>query len=277
MTRVKDTLQRLQLKPKKAKGQNFIIDSSVIREILEFGHPSSEDALVEIGPGLGALTEELYKIMPPTLVEIEESFCRELQVKYPNSRIICGDVRFVDFSQIGKDLTVFGNLPYVYSTDIIFHLLSFAPILKRAVLLLQKEFVDRMAAAPGCKIYGSLSIACQIWADIFPGPIIDGASFHPPTKVSSRIVELRFLKETRYEISDLRWFRTVLKAAFSTRRKKLLNSLGSLIKCDKDTLKCLIKNSGIDPNCRAETLSVEEFVNLSNALKEALLEEQKSL
>ena len=114
--RAKDVLRSLDVVPSKQRGQNFIIDSAVISAIVDFGGPQAQDNLVEIGPGLGALTEVLQRIAPLTVIEIEEKFCRELKGRFPAINVIHQDVRQVDFSTVGKDLVVFGNLPYSFST-----------------------------------------------------------------------------------------------------------------------------------------------------------------
>lgn len=262
MVRVKDRLNTLNVRPQKSRGQNFVIDPFVLQQIISFGAPKADEKLVEIGPGLGALTGELYKVSELSVVEIEGAFCNELQSKFPALKVFREDARSFDFSKIGNDLTVFGNLPYSFSTDIVMHLIESAAVLKRAVLMLQKEFVERLAAAPGGKTYGSISIACQIDADISEGPVISGSSFHPPTEVESKLVEFRFLKSPRYPVQDRKFLRRLVRAVFSARRKKISNGLKSLgLEGD---LKEILLASGIDPDRRPETLSVEEFVKLSN-------------
>ena len=264
MRRAKDELKRLSVLPKKSRGQNFLIDPSVIGSIVEFGRPEAQEQIVEIGPGLGALTRELFPLAKLTVIEIEPAFCENLRKEFPGIGVICSDVREVDFSSIGSDLTVFGNLPYSFSTDIIFHLIAAAPSVKRAILMLQKEFVERLAASPGGKAYGALTVGCQLYADVITGPIVPGNSFHPPTNVDSMVLELRFLKEPRFPVSDLVHFRRVVKAAFSMRRKKLSNSLRSLGGIAADDARLLLEEAGIDPSRRAETVSVEEYAKLSN-------------
>ncbi len=269
MTRVKQTLRDLNVAPRKERGQNFVIDPGVIQEILAFASPGADEEIVEIGPGLGALTERLREnaSSPITVIEIERAFCEELSARFPEIRVMCEDVRRVDLASLGTNLTIFGNLPYSYSTDIVFHLVSHASSLRRAVLLLQREFVERMAADPGSRTYGALSIGCQLWADINEGPVVSGTSFHPPAHVDSRLVELRFFDSPRCHVEDQRWFRSVVRAAFSERRKMLSNSIKGLLRIDAAEARHMLEAAGIDPARRAETLSVEEFARLSNALK----------
>jgi 16S rRNA (adenine1518-N6/adenine1519-N6)-dimethyltransferase len=139
MVRAKDTLKRLDVRPTRERGQNFIIDDSVIKAIVEFGKPQMSDNLVEVGPGLGALTAELARFGKLQLVELEKKFCDELSLKYPGFNIVNRDVRKVDFRELGENLVVFGNLPYVFSTDIVFHLIAHHKVVSRAVLMLQRN------------------------------------------------------------------------------------------------------------------------------------------
>ncbi len=264
--RAKDSLKELSVRPSKQRGQNFIIDPSVIGTIVDFGSPAATDKLVEIGPGLGALTEELQKVAHLTAIEIEPKFCEDLRQRYPNIKIVNQDVRQVEFSSLGEGLTVFGNLPYAFSTEIVFHLIDSFHSIKRAILLLQKEFAERMAANPGGKDYGVLSISCQLWADLKLGPVIRGDAFHPRANVDSRLVELSFLPSCRYQITDLVWFKKVVKAAFLQRRKKIVNSIMAAGIVRREALMEALARASISPDCRAEMVSISAFVALSEEL-----------
>jgi len=261
--RAKDILRGLKVKPSKEKGQNFLIDPGVIDEVISFGRPRKGEAIVEIGPGLGALTSELSGVSTLTVIEIEGEFCRELSQKYPEIKVIHSDVRSVDFSSLGEDLVVFGNLPYSFSTDIVFHLIEHRSCISRAVLMLQKEFAERMGASPGGRDFGVLSISCQLWTDVHFGPVISGKSFHPPAKVDSQLVELVFLKESRFPVSDMVTFKKVVAAAFFKRRKKIVNSLVASRAYDRELIHEALGKAGIDPGRRAESLSIEEFFTLA--------------
>ena len=264
--RAKDALRDLGVTPSKQRGQNFIIDPTVIEGIVEFGAADEHEYVIEIGPGLGALTERLmatHKKM--AVVEIEERFCRQLQEKFPTLRVECADVRNFDFSQLGSGLIVFGNLPYSFSTEIIFHLLDYAKTITRAVLMLQREFAERVAAPPGGRSYGALSVNAQIRADVRLGQVIPGDSFHPKANVESMLLELRMLERARYGIDDLRWFRKVVQACFLQRRKKLKNSLmASGIFPGESGVSMVLEAAGIDANKRAEALTLEEFARLAS-------------
>ena len=267
--KVKDVLKELGVRPSKALGQNFLIDASVVSTIVDFGRPSAADTIVEIGPGLGALTRELNAVRQPLLIEIEAEFCERLAREFPGVRIISEDVRGVDFGSLGGDLLVFGNLPYSFSSDIIFHLISQAKCIRRAVLLLQKEFVERLGAEPGGRDYGVLSIMCQLWADVHFGPVISGRAFHPVAQVDSQLVELSFLGSARFPVSDLFWFRRFVTACFTKRRKKLSNSLKASRMATGDQIEGAFRKTGLDPNRRPETLSIQEFVELAEAFRPA--------
>ena len=265
---IKGALRRLDVRPSKRRGQNFVIEDSVIRTILEFGQPMQGERLVEIGPGLGALTRGLSAFPGLVVIEIEQRFCAELKLAYPDITVIEADVRSVDLSAIGNDLVIFGNLPYSLSTEIISLLLNQATTLRRAVLMLQREFVERLAAQPGGRDYGAISLGCRLWADIMAGPIIPGDAFHPPAAVESRLIELRFLKSPRMEVADTAAFRRVVKAAFMKRRKKVINSMKSSGYYPIEPLTRALAEAEIDPGRRAETLSFEEFVRLYRALEQ---------
>lgn len=267
MVRVKDQLKALSVVPSKLRGQNFVISPSVIDEILEFAKPNSGERLVEIGPGLGVLTRELIKIAPTAVVEIESKFCNKLKEDFPSLTIINDDIRNVSLDQFGDSVVVFGNVPYSISTDIIFHLIDQRRVVKRAILLLQKEFVNRLGAKPSTKDYGTISIAIQLWADVILGPVISGDSFHPRVEVDSRLIEIRFLEESRYPVEDHGWFRKVVKAAFSKRRKTLVNSLAASGLFSRELINNSLLAIKVDPMRRAETLSIREFVGLAQALK----------
>jgi 16S rRNA (adenine1518-N6/adenine1519-N6)-dimethyltransferase len=271
--RIKDTLARLDVRASKARGQNFLIDETVVNHIYSQGNviPGNNQRVIEIGPGLGAMTDLIVQSgNPVTVIEIEDKFCENLKTKFPGISIVNQDVRTVDFSSFGNDLIVYGNLPYSFSTEILFHLIDHRSSIQRAVLMLQKEFVERMAASPGTKSYGTLSVGAQLFCQLTMGNIVPGNSFHPPTQVSSRVVTLTFVPEGRYPVKNYEWLRKVVKASFLQRRKKIVNSLrASGLLQGKEPLARIIEvfqSLGFDTNRRAETFSIEEFVALSDAL-----------
>lgn len=260
---VKSELQQLGVRPTKERGQNFVIDPSVIDAIVNFAPPKPCEDIVELGPGLGALTGKIGGGRSLTLVELQPEFCGPLREKFPEAQIINADAREFDFAALDKKVTVFGNLPYVHSTAIIFQLLSFPKVITRAVLLLQKEFSERVAASPGGRDYGVLSIMAQILCHARLGPIIEGDRFHPPTKVDSRVLEISFRELPLIPDDELIWFKKVVKAAFNQRRKMLRNSLRSSGYLGQEQIEQGLEAAKIDGSRRAETLSIDEFRELA--------------
>ncbi|MBX7139011.1 MAG: 16S rRNA (adenine(1518)-N(6)/adenine(1519)-N(6))-dimethyltransferase RsmA [Oligoflexia bacterium] len=266
-SKTRGQLRSAALRPSRGRGQNFIVDPTVINRIIEFGRPAASQNIVEIGPGLGALTKRLSEYVPTlTAIEVEAALCEQLSRELPSARFINRDVREVAFNELGDDLVVFGNLPYSLSTDILFHLIENGRYLSRAVLMLQREFAERVAAPPGGRDYGVLSISAQLWCDARLGAVIDGGAFHPRTKVESRLLELVFLKQPRFAVEDLKWFRKVVQASFLQRRRMIKNSLQHAGFLAADQINSALAQVGILPTQRAETVSIEQFVALSKAL-----------
>lgn len=264
--RVKDRLSDLEVRPSKERGQNFIIDETLLDQVVAFGAPTASDKLVEIGPGLGALTERLVRVAPLTAIEIEEQFCRELNRKLPQVTTINEDVRLVDFSEIGTDLVVFGNLPYSLSTDILFHLMAFGSNIRRAIIMVQREFAQRMAASPGGRDYGVLSVSVQLGAKTRLGPTIPGTAFHPPTEVTSQLIELEFRAYPGVALDEVTAIKRVVAAAFSQRRKMVKNTLKASKLADGDKVELALAAAGIEGTRRAETVSIDEYIRLTRAL-----------
>lgn len=265
-------LRNLNVQPSKQRGQNFIVNPFVVEAILDFGKPRSHEALVEIGPGLGALTAALYEVAcsgdhPLRLIEVEQNLCAELSVRFPGAQITCADVRKVDFADLGSDLTVFGNLPYSLSTDILFHVLRHRAVIRRAVFMLQREFAERVAAQPGSKTYGSLSVATQLWCDVSLGPVIPGDAFHPPTKVESIVMQIVPRSSAAANVTDVVGFERLVRAAFAKRRRTIMNSLKGSHLFSAEHLTEAFQGLGLDPERRAETMSIQEFADLARALE----------
>lgn len=249
---------------KKSLGQHFLHDRGVVERILRALDPKPGERIVEIGPGAGALTFPLLdRHGELTAIEFDRDLLLPLAdaaAKHGRLTIIHADALSVDFTALagGTPLRVVGNLPYNISSPILFHLLDHAGAIRDMLFMLQKEVVDRMAAEPGGKVYGRLSVmlqaACTVEAlfDVPPG------AFRPPPKVDSAVVRLRPRAATG--IDDPAVFANVVKAGFGQRRKTLRNALDSL--CDED----LIRASGIDPGTRAEQVPVDAWIALGNRL-----------
>jgi 16S rRNA (adenine1518-N6/adenine1519-N6)-dimethyltransferase len=264
--RQKDTLRKLDVRPSKERGQNFLIRPDVIDSIVAFAQAPASGHIVEIGPGTGALTEKLVTAQKLSLIEIEPKFCQLLSERFPHVTIINQDARATDFSQLGEELFVFGNIPYVFSTEILFQLIRCREAISQAVLMVQREFAERVAAAPGGREYGSLSVAVQVHADVELGPIVPGDSFHPPTAVESQIMKLSFLETPRVDLQDPEHFERVVRAAFSQRRKKVINSLLSSGRWSKHTIIDGLAVAGLSPDIRAEQIRIDQFALLAHAL-----------
>ncbi len=265
--RQKDTLRELNVRPTKERGQNFLIRPEITESIAQFGEVEPGRHIVEIGPGTGALTTFLAPLAGTlTLVELEPRFCEHLRQAFPQAQVINRDVRSVDFSEVGSKLCVYGNIPYVFSTDIVFQLIKNRQSIEQVVLMTQREFAERLAADPGGRDYGSISVAVQLFADIDLGPVVPGTAFHPPTEVESQVLRMRFLPQPRVDVGDPQHFEKVVRCAFAQRRKKLINSIISRGIWTKETVLAALNRAGISPDVRPEQLSMEQFAALAREL-----------
>ncbi len=249
--------------PRKRFGQNFLVDDGIVHAIVDAIRPRPGETVVEIGPGLGALTRPLLERLPHLhAVELDRDIVARLQRTWPPERLTvhAGDALKFDFGTLGDDLRVVGNLPYNISSPLLFHLMTFAPRIRDLHFMLQKEVVERMVAAPGTSDYGRLSVMLQrrfhmAWLlDVPP------AAFDPPPKVDSAVV--RLIPKTPAEIAPLdeTLFARVVVAGFSQRRKTLRNTLGGLLKpADFSAL-------GIDAGLRAEALPLADFEAIARHL-----------
>ncbi|MCL4108234.1 UNVERIFIED_CONTAM: hypothetical protein GTU68_065262 [Idotea baltica] len=254
-------------KTKKRFGQHFLNDNSVIEKLIYEINPNTSDNIVEIGPGLGALTFPLLeKIDALNVVEIDRDVIARLQQKdNPKLNIHGVDALKFDFSTLTKEdqkLRVVGNLPYNISTPLIFHLLDFKSSIHDMHFMLQNEVVKRITAEPNSKTYGRLSVMVQYHCKteylFFVGP----ESFDPPPKVDSAILRLTPWEDQPFTAIDEIGLSKLVAQAFSMRRKTLRNNLKKIISAEQ------IEAIGIDPSQRAENLSVSGFVKLSNLVTE---------
>jgi 16S rRNA (adenine1518-N6/adenine1519-N6)-dimethyltransferase len=262
-----ELLRRHGLRPKKDWGQNFLGDERLLGELARLSRAGPGDTVVELGAGLGHFTRALAAT-GAQVVAVERD--RELapilrEIGIPSIEIVEADAKSFDLKPIaaraGRRLIVCGNLPYHLSSPILFHLLDQRASLKRAVLLLQREVAERIAAPPGGRDYGLLSVLVQHVADPELGLAVPRHAFTPPPEVESSALVLEFRERPRVEVGDESRFRTLVKAAFAQRRKTLWNALKAL-----DGGRAALTASGVDPQRRAETLSVEEFAAIERAL-----------
>jgi len=249
--------------PSKSLGQNFIKDLRVIDRIIELAELSSEDEVLEIGPGLGALTLALAdNARRVVAIEKDEKLVKHLSESfhdYPNVEFVHQDALKVDFSSFysGEKLKVISNLPYSVSSPILFKLLEARQYFSSLILMLQLEVGERITAGPGGKTYGSISVLLQTFMDITTEFRVHPASFWPKPKVDSIVLKFVPLKSPRADVSDEKLYEKVVRAAFSSRRKMIGNSLQSLL--SRDSARESLELAGIDKTRRAETLTIEEF------------------
>ena len=255
--------------PKKNLGQHFLTDAGIIEHILHVLDPKPGDVLVEIGPGQGAITFPILKRHGSlTVIEFDRDLITPLSEAahgIGDLTIVHKDVLQVDFDKLaGEDrIRLIGNLPYNISTPILFHVLAHCRHVRDMHFMLQKEVVDRMAAGPGSKIYGRLSIMLQSVCEVIPLFDVPPYCFNPPPKVNSAVVRLIPRPAGELGIRDQRMFEAVVRDAFSQRRKTLRNALAK--QCTADQLLA----AGIKPEARAEQIPVEDFIRLSNSLHSA--------
>ena len=244
-------------------GQNFLVSPGVIRNIVDAIGPRPEDKLVEIGPGLGALTEPLLARLDRLyVVEIDRDLIARLRERFAPEKLSIheGDALEFDFAGLGDDLRIVGNLPYNISTPLLFHLAGFAAQVRDMHFMLQKEVVDRMVAPPGGADYGRLSVMLQYRFDMERLFIVPPGAFNPAPKVDSAIVRLLPRPPASLAARDAALFGRIVMAAFSQRRKMLRNTLRDFFS-EQD-----LAAQGIAPTARAETLAVADYVALANAL-----------
>ena len=249
--------------PRKRFGQNFLVDRNYVAKIVAAIDARPGDNVVEIGPGQAALTRALIeKAGRVHAIEIDRDLAARLAAAFPPDRLALhvADALDFDFATLGERLRVVGNLPYNISTPILFRLASYAPQLRDLHLMLQKEVVARMTAAPATRDYGRLSVMLQAGFRVERLFVVPPGAFSPAPKVDSAVVRMVPLGAAKPDIVDEALFARVVAAAFGQRRKTLRNALSNL--ADEAAL----ARAGVDRGSRGETLAVADFVRLANAL-----------
>lgn len=260
----KDDPSRFSAKAKKHLGQNFLHERGVVEKIVQAIDPRPGDRIVEIGPGQGALTLPLLdRHGALTAIEFDRDLLAPLALAAQSHgalTLVPADVLEVDFSALAGDekIRLVGNLPYNLSSPILFHALDHAGAIRDMHFMLQKEVVDRMAAPPGNKVYGRLSVMLQAYCVVTPLFKVPPGAFRPAPKVDSAVVRLVPRAPETIGIADRARFAAIVRAAFGQRRKTLRNALGAEV--DAATLAA----AGLDPGARAEQLAVADFVRLAN-------------
>jgi 16S rRNA (adenine1518-N6/adenine1519-N6)-dimethyltransferase len=254
-------------------GQNFLADPNTIRAILARGDLPVDRPILEIGPGLGALTRPLleagYRV---TAVEVDRGLARyleeELSPVFPDRfRIVAADILSLDWAELmaapDPGFNLVGNLPYLISSPVVVRLVEHRQVVNSAVLMFQKELADRLKAGPGTKDYGRLSILLGYYARVEKLLDLGGEVFFPRPKVGSSVLKIVFKETPEPNLLSHSVFTKVLAAGFARRRKTLQNALRSALPAAE--VSAALEATGLDPGRRAETLSVEEFVRLANA------------
>ncbi|MEW4286623.1 16S rRNA (adenine(1518)-N(6)/adenine(1519)-N(6))-dimethyltransferase RsmA [Priestia koreensis] len=286
--RTKEILDKYGFSFKKSLGQNFLIDTNILHRIVDHADITEETGAIEIGPGIGALTEQLAKRAKKVVAfEIDQRLLPILAdtlSPYPNVKVIHQDILKADVQTVikdefqeCKDLMVVANLPYYVTTPILMKLLEEQLPLRGIVVMLQKEVADRIAAEPGNKSYGSLSIAIQYYTEAETVMIVPKTVFNPQPNVDSAVIRLIKRPEPPVKVKDEAFFFQVVRASFGQRRKTILNNLTSNLsfgKEQKEQVILALETAQIDPKRRGETLSIQEFGVLSDELLK-LREESK--
>lgn len=281
---IKEIRERHGIRMSKSLGQNFLTDRNIVDKIIEGSEMGPEDLVVEIGPGIGVLTAAAAQCCGKVVaVEIDSHLIpvlNETLAEYDNIEIINRDILKTDLNEILKEhiridgqerqgVKIIGNLPYYITTPIIMKILEDGVECDSITIMLQKEVADRICASPGSKTYGSISVAVQYYCTVHPVASVPKEVFIPRPKVDSSVIRLDVRKEKAVELNSEAVFFAVIKAGFGQRRKTLLNALTGACGKSKEEIGGILESVGIDPIRRAETLSIEEFATLANAVEQA--------
>ncbi|PLR93312.1 16S rRNA (adenine(1518)-N(6)/adenine(1519)-N(6))-dimethyltransferase RsmA [Bacillus sp. T33-2] len=278
--RTREILEKYGFSFKKSLGQNFLIDTNILKRIVEHAELSAHTGAIEIGPGIGALTEQVARKSKKVVAfEIDQRLLPILEdtlAPYGNTRIVHQDVLKADLQDIIqtefkgiKDIMVVANLPYYVTTPIIMKILEEKLPIRGIVVMLQKEVADRISASPGTKEYGSLSIAVQYHTIAETVMIVPKTVFVPQPNVDSAVIRLTLREKPAVAVKDENFFFQVTRASFAQRRKTIVNNLSSQLpdgKLKKDQIIKALHAAGIEESRRGETLSIQEFARLSDQL-----------
>lgn len=253
--------------PNKSLGQHWLRDRDVLAHIADCADLSDSDTVLEIGPGLGTLTSELLRRSEKVLaVEFDHELARKLPGQFPgkNLEVVQSDILAFDLSVLPKDYKVVANVPYYITSKIVQLLMTADNKPSVAVLLVQKEVAERLAARPGDM--SILAVSAQLFADVSLGDVVPAALFTPPPKVDSQVVILRTRQQPFLtEVNEKDFFR-VVKAGFSAKRKKIRSSLAGGMGASKDQVATWLEQAGVNPDARAESLSLDEWQNLTKVV-----------
>lgn len=272
----KEIVNKHNFKFSKSLGQNFLIDDNVIDKIIAGSRLSETDKIIEVGPGIGTLTREMGKTAQNVVaIEIDKTLIpilKETLADLDNVEVVNEDILKVDIQGLinekldGGPVKLIANLPYYITTPIVMKFLEEDIPVTDIVVMVQKEVADRMNAKPSTKDYGALSVAVQYYCDTEIVAKAPRHMFVPQPKVDSIVIGLHVRSERKYKVDNEDIFFKTVKASFGQRRKTLLNSLGGLGFLTKDQIKEALQDANIDAKRRGETLSIDEFANLSNEI-----------
>jgi 16S rRNA (adenine1518-N6/adenine1519-N6)-dimethyltransferase len=280
MAGIRTLLAEYGLSPKKALGQNFLIDQNILDKIIAFAALRPEDTVVEIGPGLGTMTRALLTHTESvSVIEYDQALQPLWQTyrrAYPHLRVLFQDVLTVDLEawlqedaawQPEKGFKVCANIPYQITTPILFQLLETCPHLQSALLMMQKEVAQRLTSVPGSKDYGRLTLTASYYAAVETLTAISRHCFFPQPQVDSALVRLTPHPVKPVTVRSEARFKALLQAVFSKRRKTILNSASDFLRLDKAQMAQILRRCHIDPASRPENLSLQQYADLVNGLE----------
>lgn len=276
-----DILKKYDFHFQKKFGQNFLIDTHVLEKIIDSAGVTKDDFVLEIGPGIGTMTQYLCERAREVMaVEIDDKLIPILAdtlSAYDNVTVVNEDILKLDIDQIarehnaGKPIKVVANLPYYITTPIIMGLFESHMPLESVTVMVQKEVADRMQAGPGTKDYGALSLAVQYYSETEIVANVPPNCFMPRPNVGSAVIRLTCHKDCPVKVTDEKWMFRIIRASFNQRRKTLQNGLGNdaSLPVTKEQAKAAIESMGLSATIRGEALSLAQFAELANRLKEA--------
>ncbi|MFQ5849422.1 MAG: 16S rRNA (adenine(1518)-N(6)/adenine(1519)-N(6))-dimethyltransferase RsmA [Candidatus Binatia bacterium] len=268
--------RELGFKPRRALGQHFLVHERVIEAILRLIDLSQEDEVLEVGPGMGFLTRRLVGVARMVhAIEVDPLLIQWLRKgplgSHPSLDLVHGDIMEVPLGSMLPDhkVKVVANLPYGISTPVLFRLFEERDRFSLLVLMVQQEVAERMAASPGTKSYGTLSVWCQIHGQILARVSVAPDAFFPRPKVRSTVLKIGLYSKPLIAPEDFSSLRALVRVSFGQRRKMLSNALRSLLDKGRDEIEAFLGQEGIDPRRRGETLSLDEFIRLARALRKS--------
>lgn len=282
-TRTKQILRKYGFTFKKSLGQNFLIDANVLRNIVKAADLTDQDAALEVGPGIGALTEQLARVAKKVAaIELDQRLLpilEETLAPYPNATVTHGDVLKMDLTSFFADVfaeyeqvSVVANLPYYVTSPILMRFLEENLPIAKIVVMIQKEVAERICAEPGGKAYGALSVIAQYYAEPEIAMIVPKSVFIPQPNVDSAVLKLVPRERPPVETTDRKFLFRVIRSCFEQRRKTIYNNLLNAMfgKERREQLEDVFQQTEIDPSRRAETLTIAEFDKLASAIRRAL-------